>query len=343
MNTFSQTCKTTLNSVAVIGAGLAGLSCARMLADAGLSVTVLEKSRGVGGRMSTRRAENFQCDHGAQFFTARDPEFLAEVDRWLSAGVAQPWQALIRSIQQDNITHVDNKATRRFTGVPGMNAPLHWISQGLDIHTSTLVTGITHEKSFWQLECTRNNACMTQHFDAIVLAIPSPQAALLVPDSLPDIRTHCEQHSMYACWAVMLLFHQRLPVDFDAAFVNDGPLRWIARNNSKPGRPDTEVWLLHASRAWSERYLEYPSDQICNMLYREFCERTGLPANHPAPQSRSAHRWRYAQSDPVPVPPGHRWEPDGRFGLCGDWLHNDRIEGAWLSGRQLAAQILMSR
>ena len=73
---------------AVIGAGIAGLSCARALAASGVHVTVFDKSRGSGGRMSTRRGEGWACDHGAQYFTARDPLFQAELARWQAAGVA---------------------------------------------------------------------------------------------------------------------------------------------------------------------------------------------------------------------------------------------------------------
>ena len=77
---------------AVVGAGIAGLSCARALTEAGVRVTVLDKSRGPAGRMSTRRGDGWACDHGAQYFTARDPRFQAEVTRWLAAGVAARWQ-----------------------------------------------------------------------------------------------------------------------------------------------------------------------------------------------------------------------------------------------------------
>ena len=77
--------------LAVIGSGIAGLSCATMLHRAGLEVSLFDKARSPGGRMSTRRGDDWQCDHGAQYFTARHPEFRAEVARWQQAGVADLW------------------------------------------------------------------------------------------------------------------------------------------------------------------------------------------------------------------------------------------------------------
>ena len=77
--------------VAVVGAGLAGLSCAQALQAGGVAVALFDKSRGVSGRMSTRRGEGWQADHGAQYFTAREPAFVEEVRRWVAAGVAADW------------------------------------------------------------------------------------------------------------------------------------------------------------------------------------------------------------------------------------------------------------
>ena len=87
--------------IAIIGAGIAGLACATALRQAGFQVSLFVKSRGAGGRMSTRRGADWQCDHGAQYFTARNPEFRAQVTRWEQAGVAAHWQPQLRSFDAD--------------------------------------------------------------------------------------------------------------------------------------------------------------------------------------------------------------------------------------------------
>lgn len=346
----------TPTNIAVIGAGLAGLSCARSLQTAGLNVTVFEKARGVGGRMSTRRTDDdFQCDHGAQYFTARDPLFVAELERWIDAGAAQQWHPVLHRAEQSSSDISTKKETRRFVGTPGMNAPLHFLSQELNIFTSTMVTGITRRESLWHVQTVQNDSTATHQFDAVILAIPSPQAGVLLPDSCHDLRMLCEQHTMFACWALMLRFDQRVAIDFDAMFVNTGPLSWIARNSSKPGRPESEVWLLHASRAWSAEHLEDSPEQVSEVLQTAFCEATGLAMTDCAPSLWSAHRWRYSQAEATTnlpggacLPggaslPGGAWDHPQLIGVCGDWLHGGRVEGAWLSGHQVAQQLLMSR
>jgi predicted NAD/FAD-dependent oxidoreductase len=93
-----------LPTVAVIGSGLSGLSCERTLADHGFTVTVFEKSRGVGGRMATRRAEdNLSFDHGAQYFTARDSRFKRYVDSWLHDAIVAPWTGRIVVLEEGDI------------------------------------------------------------------------------------------------------------------------------------------------------------------------------------------------------------------------------------------------
>src|SRR3990167_5715659 len=107
--------------IAIIGAGIAGLACARRLQLAGVSVTLIDKSRGPGGRMSTRRGEQWQCDHGAQYFTARQPLFRAEVQRWLKAGVAARWQPRL-SVFGGSQVHELDPSLERFVGVPRMTS-----------------------------------------------------------------------------------------------------------------------------------------------------------------------------------------------------------------------------
>ena len=120
--------------VAIIGAGLAGLSCAQALVQAGHQVHVFDKSRGPSGRMSTRRTEDpagpWQCDHGAQYFTARDATFRAEVARWQQAGVAALWDARLASFDGSTWSTPETPL-ERFVGAPRMTSPAGWLVQGL--------------------------------------------------------------------------------------------------------------------------------------------------------------------------------------------------------------------
>lgn len=317
---------------AVLGAGIAGLSCARALADAGVRVTVLDKSRGPGGRMSTRRGDGWACDHGAQYFTARDPLFQAELARWQAAGVAVRWQPRLavfdaagrRTGGGDELRHV---------GTPRMTAPARLLADGLDLRLQTTVSALQRYDHGWEL-ATAERGLLPEAFDGVLLAVPAPQALPLLQPVSAALAAVAAAARMQACWALMLRFVAPVAVDFDAAFVNHGPLRWIARDTSKPGRGGPETWTLHASAEWSEAHLEESTEQVAVALMAAFCELGGA-----VPLAWSAHRWRYAITDAA-VAGGCAWDAAHGVGLCGDWLHGGRVEGAWLSGHALAQRAL---
>jgi predicted NAD/FAD-dependent oxidoreductase len=317
--------------IAVIGAGIAGLACATALATTGATVTVFEKSRGPGGRMSTRRGGDWQCDHGAQYFTARDPAFRAEVSRWKRAGVADLWTPRLQVLGSAVARHPD-PSVQRFVGTPSMAAPARLLASGLHVVPQTTIDGLRRDGRDWQLSCTERGV-LPDRYDAVLLAMPAPQAAALVRSPAPALARLADGATMRGCWALMLRFAAPVAVSFDAAFVNDGPLRWIARNGSKPARDGPETWLLHATAEWSETHLEQDADGVAAELLEAFA-RLGAPA----PQAFTAHRWRYADTEP-PLAVGCEWDAALGLGLCGDWLNGGSVENAWHSGRRLAHRV----
>jgi renalase len=318
--------------IAIIGAGIAGLSCAAALQQAGLRVTVFDKSRGPAGRMSTRRGADWQCDHGAQYFTARDPEFRAEVMRWELAGAAAQWRPALRRFDADG-SHGHFDAAERFVGTPRMTTPAAWLASTLALRTEVEISALRREHAGWRLD-VKGAAPLEDYYDAVVLAVPAPQAAPLLRDIAPQQSALAEGTAMQGCWAMMLQYDAPLSLGFDAAFVNHGPLRWVACDSAKPGRGGSESWLLHGSAEWSEAHLELDADSVAALLLAAFAELGG-----PAPQGWSAHRWRYASTaavrDDVCL-----WDAGQGLGLCGDWLNGGTVEAAWLSGRALAQRIV---
>lgn len=335
--------------VAIVGAGLSGLACASALRDAGFDPQLFEKSRGVAGRMSTRRGEGWQCDHGAQYFTARDPDFRAEVGRWLDAGVAQRWQPRLRAFEPGGAVRVPDESLQRFVGVPGMTAPARWLAYGLPVSTETTVDAMVRSEDGWRLRCAEHG-WIDEAFAAVLLALPAPQAAALlasVNGTEPGLSTAdggraaavalervARAARMRACWALMLRYPEPLALDFDGAFVNEGPLRWVARDASKPGRTGPETWLLHAEAEWSERHVDEPPERVVPMLVDAFVRLGGA-----MPEAWSAHRWRYADTA-QPLETGCAWNAGAGLGLCGDWLAGGKVEGAWRSGRALARAVV---
>jgi renalase len=318
--------------VAIVGAGMSGLSCATTLVKGGASVTVYDKGRAPAGRMSTRR-EAVQFDHGAQYFTARDEAFSFEISRLKDAGCVAEWTPRLVAI--DAIDRVPRPATDvpRFVGVPGMSAVAHALAAPLDVQSRITVSSIARGADGWRLRSSE--AELPGRFDAVVLTTPPSQAVpLLGAHPFTDTVASAE---MAPCWAVMASWAEAVDVSFDAAFVNDGPLSWIARDGSKPGRTHPHAWVLHASAAWSVDHLELSAERVVPLLLRAFEAVVGRPVQ--AVSFATAHRWRYA-SVVRALEQSHLWDATAGLGVAGDWCGGPRVEGAWLSGRALARAIL---
>lgn len=318
-------------TIAIIGAGLAGLSCATQLQAKGFKVQVFEKSRGPSGRMSTRNAEGWSADHGAQYFTARDPLFMDELNAWLTAGVAAKWHPHLK-VYEDGQWRESASNDQRYIGIPSMNSPGKYLAKSLDVIYSQTIHSIAHKNGKWTLSSLENGKLEGQ-FDFLVLAIPSPQAFALT--NLVDQSIEAKnQVDMLGCWTVMAAFNEKQSIPFDAAFINGEIISWLSRNNSKPQREGQESWTIHANPQWSQEWIELDKDEASKPIL-ECAKRLGLDCQHAV---ISIHRWRYA-SGSNGANPGFKVFEDIQLGLCGDWLHGGRVEGAWLSAYRLANAI----
>jgi len=323
-------------TLAIIGAGIAGLTAARQFHDRGHSVTIFDKGRSPGGRISSRHIDpNLSFDHGAQYFTIGDSRFARQVCYWVEQGWAAEWTGRIVQLHAGEIT--DTPPQKRFVGVPRMSAIADGLSHGLTIHSKTAINKLTHESSGWLLHDDAGGSHGT--FDSLILAIPSPQVAfLLVNHPLGD---DCGKIQMEPCWTVMVAFDDRLTVRLDGAFVEDSPLAWIARNSSKPQRAsESDHWVLHASPQWSEENLEANPDQVIRDLLQAFTGSIGLAL--PKTKLAIAHRWRYARGAAPDRQSGFLHHAETRLTLIGDWLYDGRVEGAFLSGWDAAESLLQN-
>ncbi|MCS6770777.1 MAG: FAD-dependent oxidoreductase [Kiritimatiellae bacterium] len=321
------------NSVAVIGAGIAGAIVARRLADRGHEVRVFDKGRGVGGRMSTRREGDCAFDHGCQFFTVRDDRFRSYVEAWQDAGWVSPWRHRLAHCDRGSITMARDE-TVRFVGVPGMNAMIKGMLSDIPVHLATRVRSIREGDAGWQLES--DDGPIPDSFDWVIVTAPSAQAAELLAPS-PRLQAKAASVRMQPCWAVMAMFDFEMDAPFEAAFVQNSPLVWIANGGSKPGRAAHEAWVLHASPGWSRSHLEEKPERVIAALLDAFYEALGTKPV--APSIALAHRWRYAAPE-NPLDIGFLWDEDLGLGAAGDWCLNARVENAFLSGFLLADHLL---
>jgi len=311
--------------IGIVGAGMAGLACAERLAERGHELIIFDKGRGPGGRMSTRRmatsAGEASFDHGAQYFTVRDPEFRMRVDGWVAAGCVAPWLAA---------------GADAYVGVPGMNAPIRDMAEPFAIQWGVQVKVLLQAATGWRLI---TQTAPPLDVDAVVVALPAEQAADLIGPEVPNLTARARVVSSAPCWTIMLAFEESLPTAHDCIRENGaGALGWVARNRSKPGRTGPETWVIQAGPEWSTRYFDEEAGWVVSELSAALSMRLGLDL--PPPIAHSTHRWRYAR--PNAEGSGALWDRKLRLGLCGDWLIGPRIEAAWMSGTMLAELIAES-
>ena len=341
--------------IAIVGAGMAAVTCARTLVQAGHRVTVFEKSHTVGGRMATRNSAFGTFDTGAQYFTVRDPRFMLAMQT--TPAVGKRWSA-------NTVQVLDAHGRVAAAGLPAREP--HWVpSPGMStlvrrwaqplvaaqcLELSTEVTHIerdTLNKAQWQLR-TRgagDSSHVYGGFDAVVLAVPSPQARTLLEGTpkAASLLKKISRVTVSPCWTLMLAFPQAmqpgmstLGPQWNAARSTHHRIAWMTRESSKPGRGAVERWTVQASAAWSQEHLQDDPKRVQAKLTKAFAEVTGIRAEAAHADTK---RWLYAKTD-QPLGQSHLWDASSGIGLCGDWCLGHRVEDAFVSGLELALSMV---
>lgn len=293
---------------------MAGLTAAHALRSRGFNVTLLEKSRGAGGRMATRRFSGSRFDHGAQFFTVRDPRFAAAVKEWECAGSVAPW------FTQDG--HV------RYRGTEGMNGIAKRLACDLDIRAETRVERIDSDGSGWRVLTSRGEMAA----DALIATPPAPQSLALCQTFLGQLSMEIplilESISFDPCLAVMAILDgaSRVPAP---GFVRplESPIAWIANNTQKGVSEGAPALTIHAGPEFSRANWDAPPEEIARRLLQaaaSWIDGRIVETN--------VHRWRYSQPIATHTDPFLYTRRPAPLAFAGDAFGGPRIEGAFLSG-----------
>ena len=319
-----------MNRVAVIGAGLCGAVAAATLAQSGYHLTVFDKGRAVGGRMSSKRTAAGYLDMGAQYFTARSARFHSQVQSWLKAGCADVWScttALLTFDEGHSAVEMSADQQLRYIGTPSMQAPVKALLLGIPVIANCRINCLKRHQNSWCVFSETGERYTG--FSAVLLTIPPVQAQqLLVQSGLPELFN--PPHSLLEpCWAVAV--RTAVNVQGDAIFCEHPRLRFVSHQAKRAGRSD--CYILHFNASFSRENLEQPAEfwfeQAIDILQAELGIATGIDLV-------AAHRWLYASQNAELKPPGIFALPDQQLWIGGDWSYGGRVENAYLAGLDLA-------
>ncbi len=324
--------------VAVVGAGLAGLACARVLADAGLRVTVFEKSRGPGGRTSTRREGMFRFDHGTIDFGCSDlgtasPTLRTWWTAWERTGLVRSWSP--RRVGGEGIG-----GPPAWVAVPGNNSVAHALASGLDVRTGVRVARLAREGAAWAV--TDDADQPHGAFDVVVVAAPAPQAAELLHPVAGDLAAELGTVRLAPSLAAMVAWSGPVDPGWDvletAADDRADGIARVIHQASMPERPGDGAFVVQATPEWTATHLDVPLDDVGAALSRALARRLGPWLMGRQPIVVKGHRWRYASVE-AELPALFRLEAAAGVGACGDAFGRGGAWGALESGIALGQDL----
>ena len=317
--------------VAIIGAGLTGLRAARRLAEAGIDTRLFDKSRGVGGRVATRRLErnglNLRFDHGIPFLTP--PQLQA---------ISEPMNSPPDPVPLDVAAHSELGRESLICIADGMNRIGKWLASGLEIHLNRPVTKIVPSSSARQWLILTGDAVVPDDFDLIIATTPPHQAAELLRSSDSTVVTALNGIEPQGCWSLMLVTESPMPLGLIS--LPESQIIERAINENAKGRSSEHLGLytVHAKRSWSQRHMQSPKVDVQAAMI-EALQSLGLDSANIV--HAQLHRWLYAG---VAQPLGQPYLADTQRSLicAGDWCLGNDIDCALTSADATAAQVIQS-
>jgi renalase len=328
--------------IAIIGAGISGVCAANLLVKQGFEVDVFEKSRGLGGRLTTKRLDWAHIDIGAQYFTARDPRFIQQVEAWQNQQAAAVWNFQPHSLKGGQLSLSEDE-TMRYVGTPRMNSIVHEMSKGVSIKLGTRINTISLNESLpahqrWRL--IDENGQEYIDYDWLIVSAPADQARYLLehsPTDLSSIARQIPNNAHRPCWSVGLTTVGFVPENIQGIF-GDDVIAWVSRQSAKPGRPSLsgdDCWMLHFSEKWSsinsKNTDKNPTQTALDWLNTHLQPLRGQGAAPLTLDNSYEHFWLYAKLSDEHTTLKPLINENINIAVIGDWCFGGRVEGAYLS------------
>ncbi len=319
--------------IAIIGTGLAGVTAAKYLENE-YKITLFEKARGIGGRMSARRSDPYQFDHGAQYFTARTEAFKSFLKPTIDDGLIKDWQAKVVTIEKGKKPYKREWFEPHYVVTPRMNSLCKHLAEGHEVELNKEIYKTSYTEGLWYITDTQEQSYGPYNW--LILAIPSNQASRLLPANFNEI-DEVTTTKMLGSFTLMLGFKTMPKLNWDIAFPKNSIIKIISKNSTKPDRQTAPSIVIQSTNQWAENHIEHEMEELSEQLLTEFVELSGIDKQQITHQK--IHRWRYAtvhdKSEKLYI-----IDNKIKLGVCGDWLINGNVESAFLSAKELSDHIL---
>lgn len=322
-----------MKKVAIIGAGISGLTIATYLQKQNFTITIFDKGRGVGGRMSSRRTNWGYLDHGTQYFTITNREFHNFIEQY--SLIIQPWLGNFAIWAKGKLTDDISQKTK-YVPVKAMNNLCKAIATKLDIHLQTRI--IKLEKAETWILIDENNQ-QYGDFDLVILTAPPAQTADLLASHTPiaeEIRTI----KMLPCYSLMLIPETPVKLPFNGIKFEHPILGWVSANDSKPARGENGGLVIQSNFNWARENLERNREEVEDILQQTVSELFNLNLDNL--NYKSVHLWRYALPSEAHNQ-SYFWCQNNHLAVCGDWCLSGKVESAFLSAYSLAQQLITNK
>ena len=329
--------------IAVIGAGIAGLTCARKLQQAGKSVVLLDKSRGLGGRLATRRLAGTHADHGVCYLQAKGDRFQHWIDELVSVGILRVWTTGIHRLTADGNLQPPTKFANYYAAPLGATSIAKYLGRDLEIIGDRLITAIDPINNGWRLSSKDPEFSLTAA--QVVMATPPAQALAITKETIDLTCIQQLSNVQFSRSITTIAVYPTSDRTAAAAIpwqgiqcINHPTLAWIGLDSSKQLNPTQPVLVIQSSAAFAEQYFDAPDLAIIGQKLIDSI--VPLIPTLTAPELVQVHRWGYAFAQ---NPLSDRFitaQTAAPLYFGGDWCGGNRVESAYLSGMAIADRIL---
>lgn len=336
--------------IGIIGAGIAGLAAGRLLAKSGHEVTIIEKSRGYGGRMATRYAgkeSKTKLDHGLSYFTANSPEFQSFVDELLEQDLIKRWGEDLALFDGENFyeksPNLENKVS--FAATEGMNSIGKYLSRWVDVRTETLAGGLTHlganrsKKRTWMINLTASN---TFEADAVIIATPAPQAYGILQTSTNEVQAlkiirEIDEISYSPCYSLMVGYGDSEIPEWEGVHCQNSMVQFISNEASKKAEKQECSLVVQTTPGFTRSMYGQKDENIIKEILDHLSSIIGSWSA--TPEWSQLHYWRYSRAEKVLDRSFMELDfDDAPLALIGDYFNGNSVDDAYRSGFLLAKE-----